>query len=181
MTSEPIDWNELNVKMNQERKRYQTLSPFLKPFTRRFWVNRRSELSEAYYWLRTHTVHRYHIIDIRGEDGYAWGWIDRDHAMLLACFKLLRDFVERENPTVGLGGVEAYEHEGMCDGEREMIANQVAREKEVRAIYTWWTQDRERERAEHDDDRAIGGYDWSFNRDQEMLLRLMAVRGSLWT
>lgn len=162
--------------MDQRYQRYKDLSPLLKPFTGQFWVNRRSELSEVYYWLRTHTVHRYHIIDIRGEDGYTWGWIDRDHAILLACFKLLRDFVENENPTVGLGGIEAYAWEGMSAGELEGLAAQVAREKEVRALYVWWTVERKKEKeADHDE------YDWQDKRDDEMLLRLMAVRGSLWT
>lgn len=50
------------------------------------------------YWLRCHTFTRYHIIDLRGRDGYTWGWLDRDHAMFIACFKLLEEYVEKEKP-----------------------------------------------------------------------------------
>lgn len=167
--------------------------------------------SQPIYWLRTHTIDRYHIIDIRGMDGYKWGWIDRDHAMYLACFKLLCDFVEQEDPGIGLRTLADY---GIIAGspEEDAIQSQLVSEREIRAIYDWWktTRNQEKEACE----RLLDGVDLSWKKmwkkcedgnyefvrtedprwdrysaehdrleakDEEMLMRLMAVRRKLWT
>ena len=105
------------------------------------------------YWLRCHTFTRYHIIDIRGQDNYKWGWIDRSHAMYLACFALLVDFVEKENPDVGLltdadyrGDPSVIDDAEWNECHKPFIDHQIEREREVRAIYDWWKVGRQQER-----------------------------------
>jgi hypothetical protein len=104
------------------------------------------------YWLRCHTFTRYHIIDIRGQDDYKWGWIDRSHAMYLACFTLLVDFVEKEDPTVGLRTEANYRGDpDMIDDDewnqyhKPSIDYQLANEREIRALYDWWKLTRKQE------------------------------------
>jgi len=107
------------------------------------------------YWLRCHTFTRYHIIDIRGQGEYDWGWIDRSHAMYLACFKLLEEFVETEDPTVGLRTEADYRGNPsdefyVQDDEwnkyhKPAIDYQLANEREVRALYDWWKTGRKQE------------------------------------
>jgi len=116
------------------------------------------------YWLRCHTVTRYHLVDVRGEEGYKWGWIDRSHLMYLACFKILRDFVEKESPEVGTTKYSDYvtdpEHHEWYPGEKESLDIQMAEEKEIKDLYDWWTKGRaiEQESA----DKMLDGFDHSF-------------------
>jgi hypothetical protein len=141
------------------------------------------------YWLRCHTFTRYHVIDISGQDGYRWGWIDRDHAMFLACFKLLVEYVELERPF------------DVIDWDSDPDHQHAARE--IRELYDWWKAGRAEEHRrvdeffdEHrrDDGSVMGGWDSKENgehwhrmytaldtKDDEQLLRLMKIRRSLWT
>lgn len=80
-------------------------------------------------------------------------WIDRDYLMLHACFQILTDFIEKENG------------DSNCDYEenKEFV-------DEVRFLYDWWKIRRDEE-----------SLDIEFEKDDEMLIRLMKVRTQLWT
>ena len=144
------------------------------------------------YWLRCHTFTKYHIINISGQDGYKWGWIDRDHAMYLACFKLLTEFVELEDPTVGQRTLDDYRGEpGVIDDaeweqyHKPSIVPQLEREVEVRALYDWWKTTRKQEwdacYAMKSGQPMYDEMDRLEEKDEEMLMRLMKVRRTLWT
>lgn len=78
-------------------------------------------------------------------------WVDRDVIMLHACFQILEDCVEEE---------EVDTH---CNYEthKESV-------DEIRFLYNWW--------------KARKVKDWSDDEeDDEMLIRLMKIRGFLWT
>ncbi len=79
-------------------------------------------------------------------------WIDRDEIMLHSCFQLLKEFIEKEK-------VGTY-----CDYEvnKEFV-------DEVRFLYNWWAKRSKDIGADND------------KEDDDMLLRLMRVRTSLWT
>ena len=54
-------------------------------------------ISYALYWLRAHTLDRYHMLDIRDKrNGYAWGWMDRSEGILFANMAILVSFIEDE-------------------------------------------------------------------------------------
>ena len=159
----------------------------------RFWLSKNvlPEIWRAHrvlwktplYWLRTHTVHRYHIIDMRyPKNGYKWGWIDRSEAVMFAAFATLVDFVENEYP----GLVDWSYHQAEHD--------------EFMALYRWWTKERAEEHAAYErfsdevlhgwpdrqpkpDDRArMNEMSEALEaKDQEMLHRLVEVRRILWT
>ena len=154
-----------------------------------FWYKFKSW--KPIYWLRCHLWDRYHIIDISGQDGYRWGWIDRDHAMYLACFKILTEFVEQEDPQVGLRSEADYRGD-LSENDwqqyyRSSVLKQIEIEKEVRALYDWWKTGRALAHARAGDIRKRNFDDWCAemtrldDQDEEMLLRLMKVRRSLWT
>jgi hypothetical protein len=66
-------------------------------WTERWHVWPFRHISKALYWLRTHTYNRYHMLDMRSKvNGYAWGWWDRSDLILFANMALLRDFIEEE-------------------------------------------------------------------------------------
>lgn len=80
-------------------------------------------------------------------------WIDRDELMLHSCFQILKDCVEKEDL---LENTNYEEHKELVD--------------EIKYLYEWW---------EHRS--ALGESDENTKQDDEMLMRLMKVRGSLWT
>lgn len=137
------------------------------------------------YWLRTHTINRYHIVDIRSKyDDYKWGWVDRDHVMLLACFKILCDFVEKE-----MYGHVDWSWGPTCNARAEIMA-----------LYKYWTVERPaaeravreageksweaRKNGQSDDALAEARHALSEAFDiaeDAALMRLMAVRRYMWT
>lgn len=148
------------------------------------WILRK--LKDVWYFIRCHTFTRYHIINIAGADGeYRWGWIDRDHAMLLACFRLLVDFVENEDPGVGLRTINDYcQHRDAesCEFQHAAVKHQLRRERQIRQLYRWWTQGRAQEHAAAKKAGWPGRTTLDMDeRDQRMLQRLISVRGSCWT
>lgn len=148
------------------------------------------------YWLRTHTIDRYHIINIKNQGDYTWGWCDRNYAMYLACFAILVEFCEKELP-----------YSNTCYLSSDEWANAHG---EMLLLYDWWKRGRA---AEHDEVTAMfakldkmrfeklgDGYsrllpptdqvahDAWFKReheleekDEEMLARLLKVRDFMWT
>lgn len=170
---------------------------------RSVWGGYRSGgISGLYHLIRCHTWNRYHVVNISGECGYDWGWIDRDSVLLYASFKILKDFVEQENPTVGLMTLEDYRYEG-DEWTLESMKAQVEIEREIRDLYDWWTIQRPRDWAEKDE--LLDGVEVDFTengikvsderrsrkwwdrereldaKDEEMLIRLAKVRQALWT
>jgi hypothetical protein len=77
-----------------------------KPWKPSLW--RRFKRWEPIYWLRTHTIDRYHLLDLRGQGDYTWGYLDPCHKMWLACFAVLCEFVEKEDPKIGSRTVASY-------------------------------------------------------------------------
>ena len=157
------------------------------------------QIGHAWYWFRSHTYTRYHLIDIRDpRHDYSWGWIDRDHAMLMACFTLLRSYVEKEYPFCRI--------DWNSDDRHKQAA------MEIRALYRWWTVDRQREwlaqEKAADDlyifdlpigtsfeerrtdrtpeqqarwDSWVDQEDVLEKKDDDMLMRLIQIRRFLWT
>lgn len=135
--------------------------------------------STAWYWIRTHTYNRYHILDMRcpgyGVD-YRWGWCDRSELILIAPFQLLKAFVEEEVPN----GVTAWDTEDSAPIHKEMME-----------LYHWWTKGRLEEQKifndkiynhtrSHGPVLTIEELNEPDRRDDEMLARLMKIRGHLW-
>lgn len=84
--------------------------------------------SEAWYWFKCNVFpqHRYHILDLRkGSDDYTHGWYETDQRMLQACFLLLKEYVEKEQPFKNI------------DWDHDDTTRAVA--KEIGELYTWWT------------------------------------------
>jgi len=81
-------------------------------------------------------------------------WVDRDRIMLHACFQILQDCVEKEKVDTHCN----YEaHKDFVD--------------EVRFLYKWWNE--RIEDTDYDDAQM--------KEDDEMLMRLMKIRTTLWT
>jgi hypothetical protein len=111
------------------------------------------------YWFlyRFHPRHHYNIV----RTGLPPGYYDKDVLLLHACFNLLKDFVEREKP---------FDHFDIEAESRKDIWI------EIRSLYDWWTKIRPA--------RGDGIFEqhgaWD-QEDNEYLIRLINVRGHLWT
>lgn len=204
-------WKDLKGAKKKSRRALHAAWDFLR---RSVWGGyRRGGLCGLYHWVRCHVWNRYHIFNISGEDGYDWGWIDRDQALLMVSFAVLRDFVEKEDPKIGLRTLDDYmckcnepecnSHDNELNCMIESTKAQIEREKEVRALYDWWTKDRKREHEEclellsgvevsfgkntvnvSDQKKSKSWYDRDqefHQKDEDMLIRLAKIRLCLWT
>lgn len=159
------------------------------------------------YWLRSHIVpsRRYHMLDLRqplkrggkaNHDAYRYGWVDVDQKILYAIFNLLGEYLNKENPT-DLSNFYSLEQ----INNDPMLKNQHDSFLEAKAIYHWWTI----ERAEQEEIKEKLLNDWHSakkakasntevlwdmmrqideneeNKTEEMLLRLLKIRRTLWT
>ena len=140
----------------------------------------------AWHWVRCHVWNRYHVIDIgkHSATGYRWGWIDCDNAMMLACFHLLVEFVEKELP---------FE---IIDWEHDEEFSKVG--KEIKELYDWWRVGRRLDYEElkvmldsnaplRERHKGDGWKSWRERsvelkkKDDEMFDRLVKIRHYLWT
>lgn len=159
------------------------------------------------YWLRCHTVTKYHIIDCRNDyydpSPYKWGWYDRCAILLLANFNILVDYIENERP----GDIIDW---GYCP-------ESMATWDEINELYNWWKTGRKLEHQACDALLHNMNFDWDSwwephptnpnlmsmkelepevrtkfdlygaesdrleKKDEEMLIRLIKVRMHLWT
>ena len=117
-------------------------------------------IENIFYWIRTHTINKYHIIDCRDKkNGYAWGWCDRCDLILFSSFNILKDFMEKEYP-------------GIVDWDYDQQHKNI--KQELQELYSWWTLT-----------RPINIRDtcslYQDDEDQKMLERLMKIRQYMWT
>ena len=91
-------------------------------------------------------------------------WKDNDVVMLHACFCLLEDCIENEKL---LTGDIDWEHDKELQGRRD----------EIQALYDWW---KERKKV-GEPSLFVPDEKDKYERDDEMLVRLIKIRRYLWT
>jgi hypothetical protein len=193
------DWTEY-VKEKHPVKYFlvETLPDFFRPIG---W-----KIGRIWYWLKCH-VHpgyRFHLVDLRGVDPlscYTHGYNDPSAVMFLAAWKALRDYIEKEEPVdpATWATPEEMLREGLIDQKVKCF-------DEPHALYKYWMEERVAEKAEEErlyalckkdkkDALAIANEDaydkaseaWlAYHRacearEQEMFLKLCALREYLWT
>ena len=166
------------------------------------WI--RNTFKDFYSWfndqlwhpIKYHTTHRYHILDLRdGGNRYGIGWRDSDAQILQANFLILKNYVEKEEPF----------HIIDWNWNEE---NKAAAE-EIKFLYKWWTEDRAAEHAVLEQEwgkldtswhfepqeNGLSRFVWTgddtkelhqkehelYEKDTEMLVRLVKIRKFLWT
>jgi len=92
-------------------------------------------------------------------------WSDNDIVMLHACFQLLVDCIENEQLLNG--------HIDWTNDKLHLKAK-----KEIQELYAWW---KERTKKELDDEIDPIWTEQQHEQDTEMLIRLIKIRGFLWT
>ena len=158
-------------------------------------------ISNFWYWLKCHTLKscKFHLVDLRGVDplsSYQYGFLDPRAVLELSAWKALRDYIEKCKP----------ENPALHYTEEELKQSHLAEEKlkrydEPHALYKYWMVDRlmeaEREAVLYRQFKEASREDkatyeraaerWSSYRfacearEQEMFMRLCAIRQWLWT
>ncbi len=152
-------WEDFDADM----RKYHPIRYFLsETLSRWLRVSISMRIEHWWYWLRTHTYNRYHILDLRApEHGYCWGWTDVDRKMVIANFKFLCEFVEKEEPFENIDWEDNPTHSAVA--------------KEFMELYRWWNEDHPKILNSIDRRRDIVGI------ENEMLIRLIKIREYLWT
>jgi hypothetical protein len=143
-----------------------------------------SNLSHAWYFIRCHIWNRYHMVSLANKaTGYKWGWIDRDSAILYAAFNIFQDFCEKEKGLKNL----LFQYEYSADEESKRVYETAVE------LYEWWVNGgREKDYKESkrlmkeadesgDMEAWLKAYNFSDTRDNEQLIKLVSIRGYLWT
>jgi len=66
-------------------------------------VHLRMPIENSLYWIESYLIRKDHLIDLRMpdvvEDYYKWGYMDARDKIYFACFRVLKDYIEKEKPT----------------------------------------------------------------------------------
>jgi hypothetical protein len=91
------------------------------------------------------------------------GWCDKDHVLLHACFQLLSDFVEKE-----------MADSWWVNWQQDEVHSSA--KKEIDILYAWWKE----WQIKVNNDRFLHE-PTDYEKENEMLKRLIDVRKFLWT
>ena len=142
----------------------------------RFWYR----VKDIKWWFlhRFSPWHRYHIVKI-GKPG----WSDSDHKMLHACFIIFCDFVEKED---GLENLDyqwkAFDEDDNWSGnlsaeeKAKFVAERKFHYEEAKYLYDWWKKVYP---VKFKDEVYINND--LYDEETEHLVRLIRIRGVLWT
>lgn len=155
--------------------------------------------------------YKFHLIDIRQPkgkncDSYSHGFLDADRRLVLVCFTILCRFVEKElcvkldDDWAGLFFSDEEIKNDPCGGETLVVQNKNT--EEIRQLYKYWKADRKEEwvrleeasmrrykcrgkvkKSEEENLYNISSQleEAFYNHEEEMLIRLIKIRQSLWT
>jgi hypothetical protein len=116
-------------------------------------------LRDLSWWVRHRTTNRHHVLNL----GLKPGWWDTDTKLLHASFTLLEDYVELEKPFKTI--------EWNDDDSSREYAN------EIHSLYLWW---------KHHKAMSTDSVSWelenaNYEEETANLIRLIKIRGTLWT
>jgi hypothetical protein len=164
------------------------------------WYPVYNPIKNAHYWIVSHTIRRYHILDLRQPKNphsswsYRYGWCDVSEKLLYAIFNLLDQFVKNELPNLYCPSEEEAAKDAGMKSQRDLYF-------EILAIHKWWFEDSKIEYKAFEDCRsrwcdvrksksAETEDLWKLMREMEdeyerktdeMIGRLMKIRRNLWT
>jgi hypothetical protein len=95
-------------------------------------------LSHFWYWLRTHTYNKYHLLDLRNYE-YKWGWLEPGDKIFYAVFACLDEFINTGEPQMLIRyHKEALEKKEYNYGSEEIEKEKLSVYEEFITIHNWW-------------------------------------------
>jgi hypothetical protein len=111
--------------------------------------SKRRRINDAIYWLKSHTIRKYHLLDLRQPkttsycDSYRYGWIDSDRQMLLALFNILVNFCEKEkNVSEYIQFLKEEQNNNTDNIPLYDYSEQIKMFEEILDLYKYWKVDR---------------------------------------
>ncbi len=190
------DWEEKVKKMHPVKFWFsKTLDDFLEY---KLWIPFTRPIIKFYDYIVYNFVpsKKYHLLDLRqpknkyNVDNYKYGWRDVPDKMLYAMFNLLGDYLNKEKPH----DLTKFYSRDQINADAGLKMQQDALD-EAREIYRWWCEDRKIAISEHNallekwgDNRNYISLDELNEKEKiidqktdEMVLRLIKIRRTLWT
>ncbi len=162
------------------RERQQTEYPmwyFFHKTVPSWYRHKCRQLKDFRNWFRYRLLpsRRYHVV----KTGLPPGWYDTDTRIFHVCFQLFQFFMEKD------GGIRRMD--GGCDPENGPEWEKVY--SEIAILWDWWKYKRPARNVDWysdsltDEEVSLGfAQDDAWEKeDQEMLKRLIEIRGGLWT
>ena len=195
----------------KEVKEKHPIKYFFAETLRHWWAVRITmNIEQFWYWIRSHTYRRYHILDLRqphtdSDDDYRWGWADPDSQMLFAVWNIFVSHVDQINASKFNYGTSEESLNALrtrIKEEEDCSNSQLEYLLEAKALYQYWTIDRKvnskkktsllRDWHTHrQEDKKSGNKErWNALRkfeadfdteEEEMMIRLMKIRRNLWS
>lgn len=174
------DWRE-EVKRDYPIKYF-----FYKTFAFWFHCNISSRISDFKYWVKSHTIKKYHILDLRNkENNYFYGWRDSDSKMLFALMKIMEDFIIEQDTEKHLIWLKK-ELIQYPDVEYPWV-NLIKSCEELLAIQKWWRVDRQEnfkklDSTDYKDYKDYFEHEQKlYQEDSDMMKKLIDIRQGMWT
>lgn len=191
-------WEDYYAKLKELYPiRYTLLRTIPRFFSLKFYFISRY-LDEARYYIVSHTVRRYHMLDLRqpglinDTDSYRYGWVDSDRQIEFALFNILNNFMKNE---FHLPIDEELPKDSNAKEWRDGLS-------ELKEIHNWWNVQRKIDvskestllrlwsSANRNKDQNLKEHYWNELRAMEdynrakldnMVVRLVAARHFMWT
>lgn len=182
-------WDDYRTEV---RKDYPIKYFIFKTLSSWFNINIIKPISDFKYYIKSHTIKKYHLLDLRNEQyAYKFGWIDADFQMLLAMMRIMENFVIELDPKNRLIFLQAEKlRKDVDEWGIQSLENDIKRCEDLLSIQKWWRIDRPNNFKQLYDKigTTLTDYEVSFAEeerlyaeDDEMMKKLIDMRGSMWT
>lgn len=156
-----LGWEEWKEWEKQSKKNYPIRYFLSETLFIKIAIFKQHFIKDPIYFLKCFFWYRYNIIRIRT---LPVTWNDRDDVLLHGVFQILTDFIEKEKPF-----------------EKFVTKNSLNKKDwdELKEIYCWWQL--RIESTKNDGNKHWDEEKRQWEKDTEMLIRLIKVRGLMWT
>lgn len=155
------------------------------------WIRRNiiSPISTFKYYIRSHSIKKYHLLDLRSKEyNYRWGWIDADSQMLLAMMKIMENFIIEQDTVNRLIWLKEEEVKDP-DLKDFNWHDSIKFCEDLLEIQKWWRVDRAKNHELLEEQHGkISDYLAYFaaeekliKEDDNMMKKLIDMRGRMWT
>lgn len=158
----------------KEMKEKYPIRYFINEYIPRIFRRRISNPLENFrYWIVSHTIRKYHLLDLRNNE-YKWGWRDCDTQLLYASMAIMENFIaeqDTENHLIWLR--EKLLKDIEC--KDPFWKDSIKFCEDLLEIQKWWRE--EYSKYELDFDRINENYD----KATEMIKKVADMRAGMWT
>lgn len=173
-------WEDYEIEM---RKKYPIKYFIYYTFSSLFRRSIIKPLSDIKYYIVSHTIRKYHLLDIRNkENDYRYGWIDADQQLLYATMAIMESFIiEQDTPRRLIWLKEELIKDPEC--KEFNWHDSIKFCEDILSIQNWWRIERPK-----NTELSFSGPEYGLEFDEkcrkdddDMMKKLIDIRGRMWT